>query len=169
MFVVYSAEEDTLAVYREVVDLAGSWSNMCLVLGLRPSDRKAIDTAHPGNPCNCLQEVVEKWLQKSYNYQRFGSPTWRMLVEAVGDPAGGDNVTLAETIAKKHPGMHVHTQCTFRHSMMDSSSLSFRSQAIAQSIMAEAVSTIQWRKKNNINHLVLHSPPIFLKELKLVG
>ena len=112
MFVVYSAEEDTLAVYREVVGLAGSWSNMCLVLGLLPSDRKTIDAAHPGNPYNCLQEVVVKWLQKSYNYQKFGSPTWRMLVEAVGDPAGGNNVTLAETIAKKHPGMHVYTQRT---------------------------------------------------------
>ena len=106
MFVVYSADEDTLSVYREVVDLAGSWSNMCLVLGLRPSDQSAIEAAHPGNPHKCLQAVVVKWLLKGYNYQRFGSPTWRMLVEAVGDPAGGDNVALAETIAKKHPGMH---------------------------------------------------------------
>ena len=105
MFIVYSAEEDTLSVYREVVGLAGSWSDVCLVLGLLPSDQSAIEAAHRGNPHKCLRAVVVKWLQKSYNYQRFGSPTWRMLVEAVGDPAGGDNVTLAETIAKKHPGM----------------------------------------------------------------
>ena len=117
MFVAYSAEEDTHDVYREVVDLAGNWSSMCLALRLRPSDQSAIEAAHPGNPHKCLQTVVVKWLQKGYNYQRFGSPTWRMLVEAVGDPAGGDNVTLAETIAKKHPGMHVYTQHTFRHSM----------------------------------------------------
>ena len=106
MFIVYSAEEDTLTVYREVVGLAGNWSNMCLVLGLLPSDQRAIEAAHPRNPHMCLQAVVVKWLQKSYNYQRFGSPTWRMLVEAVGDPVGGNNVTLAETIAKKHPGMY---------------------------------------------------------------
>ena len=122
MFIVYSAEEDTLSVYREVVSLAGSWSDVCLVLGLLPSDQSAIEAAHLGNPHKCLRAVVVKWLQKSYNYQKFGSPTWRMLVEAVGDPAGGNNVTLAETIAKKHSGMHVHTQHTFRLSVMDSHS-----------------------------------------------
>ena len=120
MFVVYSAEEETHDVYSEVVDLAGSWSSICQALRLLPSDQSAIEAAHPGNPHKCLQAVVVKWLQKSYNYQKFGSPTWRMLVEAVGDPAGGNNVTLAETIAKKHPGMHVHTQHTLRHSLMDS-------------------------------------------------
>ena len=109
MFVVYSAEKDTLAVYREVVSLAGNWSDMCLVLGLLPSDQNAIEAAHPGNPHKCLQAIVVKWLRKVYDYQKFGYPTWRMLVEAVGDPAGGNNVTLAETIAKKHPGMHVQT------------------------------------------------------------
>ena len=43
MFIVYSAEEDTLSVYREAVGLAGNWSNMCLVLGLLPSDQSAIE------------------------------------------------------------------------------------------------------------------------------
>ena len=75
MFVVYSSEEDALAVYREVVGLAGNWSNMCLVLGLLPSHQDAIEAAHPGNPHKCLQVVVVKWLQKCYNYQGFGSPT----------------------------------------------------------------------------------------------
>jgi len=106
MFVMYSAEEDTQDVYCEVVSLAGSWSRVCLALRLLPSDRNAIEAAHPGNPHDCLLAVIVKWLQKGYNYQRFGSPTWRMLVKAVGDIAGGD--TLAETIANKHPGMHEH-------------------------------------------------------------
>ena len=92
-------------MYREVSGLAGSWSDMCLVLGLLPSDQSAIEVAHPRNPHNCLRAVVVKWLQKGYNYQRFGSPTWRMLVNAVSDPAGGNNCALAETIAKKHPGV----------------------------------------------------------------
>ena len=91
-------------MYREVVGLAGKWSDMCLTLGLLPSDKSAIEAAHPGNPHSCLQAVVVKWLQRSYDYQRHGPPTWRMLVESVGDPAGGNNCALAETIAKKHPG-----------------------------------------------------------------
>ena len=100
----YSAEEDTHDVYREVVSLAGSWSSMCLALRLLPSDQSAIAAAHPGNPHKCLEAVIVKWLQKGYNYQKHGPPTWRMLVEAVGDPAGGNNCALAETIANKHPG-----------------------------------------------------------------
>ena len=104
-FVEYSDEKDTRDVYREVIGLAGRWSGVCLALGLLPSDQSAIAAAHCGYPHDCLQAVVVQWLQKGYEYQRFGSPTWRMLVEAVGDPAGGNNSALAETIAKKHPGI----------------------------------------------------------------
>ena len=95
-------------MYREVVGTVGRWSGMCLTLGLLPSDKSAIEAAERGNPHGCLQEVVAKWLQKGYEYQRHGPPTWRMLVEAVGDPAGGNNCALAETIAKKHVGMFMH-------------------------------------------------------------
>ena len=105
-FVMYSAEKDTHDVYREVVGLAGWWSSLCLTLGLLPSDMSAIEAAHPGNPHDRLRAVVVKWLQKCYDYQRFGPPTWRMLVEAVGDPAGGNNGALAEAIAMKHPGTY---------------------------------------------------------------
>ena len=109
----YSGEDDAYDVYREVVSLAGSWSSMCLALRLRPSDRSKIAAAHPGNPDECLEAVVVKWLQKGYNYQRHGCPTWRMLVEAVDDPAGGNHNALAETIAKNHPGMYSAIQHAF--------------------------------------------------------
>ena len=109
----YSGEDDAYDVYREVVSLAGSWSNMCLALRLRPSDRSKIAAAHTGNPDECLEAVVVKWLQKSYNYQKCGCPSWRMLVKAVDDPAGGNNSALAETIAKKHPGMYSAVQHAF--------------------------------------------------------
>ena len=77
---------------------------MCLALGLLPSDLSAIETTHPRNPHRCLQTVVIKWLQKSYNYQRYSCPSWRMLVKSVADPAGGNDSALAEAIAKNHPG-----------------------------------------------------------------
>ena len=64
---VYPAEKDTRDVYREVIGLAGRWSGMCLTLGLLPSDQSAIATAHPGNPHECLQAVIVKWLRKGYN------------------------------------------------------------------------------------------------------
>ena len=33
-----------------------------------------------------------------------GKPTWRRLVEAVEDPAGGNNRALAQKITRDHPG-----------------------------------------------------------------
>ena len=103
--VIYLAEVDTCDVYREVIGLAGRWSSLCLVLRILPSDRSTIEAAHRGNPDECLQAIVVKWLQKGYDYQRYGPPTWRMLVESVGDPVGGNNNALAEAIARKHPGI----------------------------------------------------------------
>ena len=105
-------------MYSEVDGLAGRWSNMCLALRLLPSDRSKIEAAQLSNPDKCLEAVIVKWLQKCYNYQKFGSPTWKMLVKAVGDPAGGNNIALAETIAKKHPG--ICTQLFTINSIVDS-------------------------------------------------
>ena len=41
--------------------------------------------------------------------ERFGKPTWRRLVEAAEDPAGGNNHGLALKIAAEHPGMQLYT------------------------------------------------------------
>ena len=43
------------------------------------------------------------WLNQKYNIERYGRPTWRMLVEAVDMKISGDNYELAERIASKHP------------------------------------------------------------------
>ena len=99
---MYSAEKNAYDVLCEVNGLAGRWSRMCLALRLHPNDENIIANTHPGKPDECLRAVVVKWLQKNYNYQEFGSPTWKMLVKAVADPVGGNNPALAESIAKKH-------------------------------------------------------------------
>ena len=36
--------------------------------------------------------------------QRFGQPSWQLLVRAVRDPAGGDNQVLADTMAAQYGG-----------------------------------------------------------------
>ena len=97
-------------VYSEVIGLAGRWQGMCFALRLMPSDESAINTMYPGNPNDCLRAVLTKWLQKGYDYQKHGPPTWGMLVKAVADPAGGDNIALAEEIARNHQGI-VYSGC----------------------------------------------------------
>ena len=46
--------------------------------------------------------MITEWLKKNYNIRKFGEPTWRWLVEAVCDPAGGANVALSRGIAQRH-------------------------------------------------------------------
>ena len=75
---------------------------MCCALRLLASDERTINTMYQSDPNDCLRAVLTKWLQKGYNYQKHGPPTWRILVKAVADPAGGDNVALAEEIARYH-------------------------------------------------------------------
>lgn len=101
------ATEDIHNVYAEVHTLAGRWSDMCIALKLPITYQETIETSHPGNPARCLQSVLMRWLQKAYNYDIHGPPTWRSLVRAVGDPAGGNDCALAETIAEKDLGMYM--------------------------------------------------------------
>ena len=42
------------------------------------------------------------WLRHSYNIDKHGPPTWRRLVEAVDNDAGGNNRALAKKIASNH-------------------------------------------------------------------
>ena len=47
--------------------------------------------------------MMLKWLKQNYDVYKFGPPTWKMLVDAVGKHAGGNNKALAKKIASKHP------------------------------------------------------------------
>ena len=99
--------EDLHDVYREVYTVAARWSDISFALYLPISQEEAIRKETRGDDsAHCLRMVLNKWLQKSYCYDKHGPPTWRMLVKAVGDPAGGNDCALAEAIANKHPGMY---------------------------------------------------------------
>jgi len=102
-FYIYIAEDDVHSVYREVLDLAGRWRDMCIALGLHRL-KDEIAAMYPGSPRECLQEVIVRWLRKVHNVDRYGLPTWKTLVKAVADKAGGENPALAEQIANNHKG-----------------------------------------------------------------
>ena len=91
-------------VYVEVFSLADKWEDLGLALRLRVSDVSTIANACRDKPKDCLKGVLTKWLQKGYNHQKHGSPTWRMLVKAIAEPTGGDNTALAEEVARNHQG-----------------------------------------------------------------
>ena len=95
---------DIHEVYDAVHTLCARWSDLCFALKLPPAEEEAIGETHSGTPRKCLREVVKKWLRKNYNFQKDGHPSWRFLVRAVGDPNGGNDCALAETIGKDHTG-----------------------------------------------------------------
>ena len=70
------------------------------MLCLRPGD---LDAIHRGNDIDrAFTKIILMWLQQNYDVHKHGPPTWRNLVKAVDDPAGGNNHALAMSIADKH-------------------------------------------------------------------
>jgi len=105
------AEDDTFNVYEEVLPVAESWGRIALALRLLPSIKSLIAKKHHNDPQDCLLAVVEEWLKGLHNVQKYGHPSWRVLVQAVAHPAGGANPALAHSIATEHPGNH-HSHVT---------------------------------------------------------
>ena len=92
--------DDLFTVYAELIEVAHKWKGIGLALRLSPN---LLDKIHHKNYVdieNYLQDVLTEWLRKAYNTARFGGPSWKLLVEAVAHPAGGNDCALADKIAK---------------------------------------------------------------------
>ena len=97
-----AGEDNYLDVSTSVWSLCANWHDLCLALGLPPSLLSTIKREQAGDSKACLRESLTNWLQRNYNTEKHGLPTWRKLVEAVDLPAGGKNHALALKIAEEH-------------------------------------------------------------------
>ena len=88
----------------EVNTIADSWQKILMFLHLPSLMKSSIAAAHPTDPSACLRTVIVLWLQREYDVEQYGPPSWRALVEAVADPAGGNDTDLADTISEKYLG-----------------------------------------------------------------
>ena len=88
----------------EVNTIDDSWQKILIFLHLPSLMKSTIAAAHPTDPSACLRTVIVLWLQREYDVEQYGPPSWRALVEAVADPAGGNDIALADRIAEKYPG-----------------------------------------------------------------
>ena len=103
VFTLHLDIDDLVDVKRELISIADKWKDIGLALRLKPATLNTIE----GNRINLkdrLSDVLAEWLNKAYNVQRFGQPSWQLLVWAVRDQAGGDNQALADTMAAKYGG-----------------------------------------------------------------
>ena len=99
----FIVEDDIHDVFIHVVELQASYYQFGITLGLPPRELDAIRIAFHQNISQAFTEVLLVWLRHRYNVEKYGLPTWRRLVEAVDNPAGGNNHALAKTIASNHP------------------------------------------------------------------
>jgi hypothetical protein len=98
----YLDGDDFFDVYKELKPVAAHWEGIWLALRLPFGDCHTTRNDCNGNADRCLRATVEKWLNRNYNTDKHGKPSWKMLVQAVADPCGGDHKAHAEQIAQKH-------------------------------------------------------------------
>ena len=100
-------------VQNELNEAAANWRSIGIALQLKPDFLQSIETRYSSDPRACLTWILMEWLMRNYNVERFGEPTWRQLVEALGHSAGGINVVLARKIARRHKAGGTQTLYTF--------------------------------------------------------
>ena len=97
-------EADFPDILKALEPVAARYPMFLGILGL-PGDRiSRIDTMHRGDPEKCLRDGIICLLKENYDIDEHGLLTWRRLVEAVADTAGGDDHSLARRIAAEHRG-----------------------------------------------------------------
>ena len=91
---------------KAVASVAGRYSSFLRILGLPESQLSEIQADCDGcsQAQECLQRGIVYLLQENFNSGNHGPLTWRRLVVAVADTAGGNDHTLAKRIAAEHKG-----------------------------------------------------------------
>ena len=99
---VYSGLDDLFDVRMELIPVSAQWKSIGIALRLNPNILDRIQADNSRDPSACLTSMVAHWLERNYNVERFGEPTWKILVNAVANPAGGANMALARDMARRH-------------------------------------------------------------------
>ena len=97
-------QDDHFDILTEMIQVASSWKAIGRGLRINPGRLETINENNSGKPKECLSEMLTCWLNRNYNVERFGEPTWQAVVKVVAHPAAGDSCVLALTIDKQHSG-----------------------------------------------------------------
>ena len=97
----FTAERDLREVIREANDIKFRYHEFGICLHLPQRELQSIQMTNYSSVDRAFSEVLLVWLRHNTD-ERHNHPTWRRLVEAVDDPAGGNNHALAKTIAEHH-------------------------------------------------------------------
>jgi hypothetical protein len=112
LLLFFTGEDDLADIIEEIISIRSVYFSLGRSLRLRPDNLRAIsESCSSTGACDesdadterALNDVILLWLRQRYNVERFGPPTWRMLVEAVDKHTGGNDHELAKKIALNHP------------------------------------------------------------------
>ena len=77
--------------------MAARWRDIGLALGISDSKLETIE-ANKSDVRDRLTDMLRLWLNRAYNVEKYGEPSWQSLREAVRSPAGGDSPATADDI-----------------------------------------------------------------------
>ena len=84
-----------------------AWKATALYLGLPDDTLKSLGSQeYDEEKPEAVSGMVDAWLKWNYDYKRFGKPSWKKLVEAIGAEAGGNHPDIARLIADQHRKYH---------------------------------------------------------------
>ena len=102
MILVILEEDDLYEVLEALMELVSVWKVIGVAFRLKMSKLNEIEEANHGNLRDCLINVLTNWLNRNYNADKFGEPSWRRVVEVIANPAAGNNTEHAKSIAYAH-------------------------------------------------------------------
>ena len=94
-----TVDDDWNIVSVECGLLAAKWEQLSACLGLAKSDIDRIRENRPRDSAGCWSEALSQWIKQNYSTQRFGLPSWRLLLSSV---ALVDR-RLCKELANKYP------------------------------------------------------------------
>ena len=59
-----------------------------------------IKEKYPNKELSCLNEALKLWILRKYKTERYGLPTWKMLLKAIGKV----DENLFKKLAREHQG-----------------------------------------------------------------
>ena len=77
--------------------MAARWRDIGLALRIADSELETIK-ANNSDVRDRLTDMLRLWLNRAYNVEKYGEPSWQSLREAVRSPAGGDSPATADKI-----------------------------------------------------------------------
>ena len=89
--------DNLIDVKVKVLPVATRWRDIGLALGISDFKLETIE-ADKMAVRDRLTDMLRLWLNRAYNVEKYGEPSWQSLREAVRSPAGGDSPALADDI-----------------------------------------------------------------------